>query len=99
VHGNAGQANYATAKAGVVGLTKGVAKEWGAFNIRANSLVFGHIATRLVQPKERGASIQASTPPTDAQPLTRRLQSEFAACRLHSTSKHVFLLLHGGFAR
>lgn len=27
-HGNAGQANYATAKAGVVGLTKSIAKEW-----------------------------------------------------------------------
>ena len=58
VHGNAGQANYATAKAGVVGLTKAVAKEWGRFNIRANTLVFGHINTRLVQDKEKGASIE-----------------------------------------
>jgi 3-oxoacyl-[acyl-carrier protein] reductase len=58
VHGNAGQSNYAAAKAGVVGLTKAVAKEWGAFNVRANALVLGHIATRLVGPKERGASIE-----------------------------------------
>jgi len=57
VHGNAGQSNYATAKAGIVGLTKAVAKEWGSFNIRANSLVYGHINTRLVQDKEKGASI------------------------------------------
>lgn len=57
VHGNAGQANYATAKAGVVGLTKAVAKEWGPLNIRANSLVYGHINTRLVQDKGKGASI------------------------------------------
>jgi 3-oxoacyl-[acyl-carrier protein] reductase len=57
VHGNSGQSNYATAKAGIVGLTKTVAKEWGAFNIRANSLVYGHINTRLVQDKEKGASI------------------------------------------
>jgi 3-oxoacyl-[acyl-carrier protein] reductase len=33
-HGNAGQANYSAAKAGVVGLTKTVAKEWGHFGIR-----------------------------------------------------------------
>jgi len=57
VHGNAGQSNYATAKAGIVGLTKAIAKEWGSFNIRANSLVYGHINTRLVQDKEKGASI------------------------------------------
>ena len=43
-----GQANYATAKAGVVGLTKAVAKEWGPCNIRCNALVFGYIATRWV---------------------------------------------------
>lgn len=58
VHGNAGQANYAAGKAGVVGLTKALAKEWGALNIRANALVFGHIATRLVQDKEKGATIE-----------------------------------------
>lgn len=40
------QANYATAKAGVLGLTKAVAKEWGAFNIRCNALVYGYINTR-----------------------------------------------------
>jgi 3-oxoacyl-[acyl-carrier protein] reductase len=60
VHGNAGQSNYATAKSGIVGLTKAVAKEWGAFNIRANSLVYGHINTRLVQDKEKGASISVA---------------------------------------
>lgn len=36
-----GQANYATAKAGVVGLTKAIAKEWGPFNIRCNCLTYG----------------------------------------------------------
>ncbi|KAL6771462.1 hypothetical protein ACKKBG_A26480 [Auxenochlorella protothecoides x Auxenochlorella symbiontica] len=56
-HGSAGQANYSTAKAGVVGLTKTVAREWGTFNIRCNALAFGHINTRLVQAKERGDSI------------------------------------------
>jgi len=58
MHGNAGQANYASAKAGVVGLTKAIAKEWGSFNIRANSLVFGHFKTRLTQEKSKGATIK-----------------------------------------
>lgn len=47
-HGSAGQANYATAKAGVVGLTKTVAREWGHFNIRCNVIAYGHINTRWV---------------------------------------------------
>ncbi|KAG2436754.1 hypothetical protein HXX76_006278 [Chlamydomonas incerta] len=57
-HGNAGQANYATAKAGVVGLTKAVAKEWGPFGVRCNALAFGLIDTRLTRAKEGGESIQ-----------------------------------------
>jgi len=56
-HGNAGQANYATAKAGVVGLTKSIAKEWGPFNIRCNAIAFGLIDTRLTRAKEGGESI------------------------------------------
>lgn len=58
IHGNAGQANYATAKAGVAGLTKTIAKEWGpSFGVRANTVAFGHITTRLTQAKEKGAFI------------------------------------------
>jgi len=58
LHGNAGQANYALAKAGVTGLTKTIAKEWGpAFGVRANTVAFGHIATRLTAAKEEGAFI------------------------------------------
>ncbi|KAF2872082.1 hypothetical protein BDV95DRAFT_493125 [Massariosphaeria phaeospora] len=58
LHGNAGQANYALAKAGVVGLTKTVAKEWGPqFGVRANTVAFGHIATRLTGAKEQGAFV------------------------------------------
>lgn len=56
-HGNAGQANYAAAKAAVVGLTKTVAKEWGPLNIRANAIAFGLIDTRLTRPKEGGETI------------------------------------------
>ncbi len=52
--GNAGQANYAAGKAGVVGLTKTLAKEWGQFNIQVNAVAFGFIETRLTQAKEAG---------------------------------------------
>lgn len=60
VHGSVGQLNYATAKAGVVGFTKSLAKEWGPFGIRVNCLTFGYINTRLVQSKDRGASIEVA---------------------------------------
>lgn len=50
--GNAGQANYAAAKAGVVGLTKTLAKEWGQFKINVNALAFGFVETRLTAAKE-----------------------------------------------
>jgi 3-oxoacyl-[acyl-carrier protein] reductase len=45
--GNAGQANYSTAKAGIVGLTKTLAKEWGRYNVTVNAVAFGYIQTRL----------------------------------------------------
>jgi 3-oxoacyl-[acyl-carrier protein] reductase len=46
LHGNVGQANYAAAKSGIVGLTKSLAKEWGIFGVRANVVAFGYILTR-----------------------------------------------------
>ena len=49
--GNAGQANYSSGKAGVVGLTKTVAKEWGQFKVNVNAVAFGFIDTRLTQAK------------------------------------------------
>ncbi|KAI0109503.1 short-chain dehydrogenase [Nemania sp. FL0031] len=58
INGNAGQINYAMAKAGVAGMTKTIAKEWGPnFGVRANTVAFGHIQTRLTQAKEKGAFI------------------------------------------
>jgi 3-oxoacyl-[acyl-carrier protein] reductase len=47
--GNAGQANYAAAKAGVTGLTKTLAKEWGRYNVTVNTVAFGLIDTRLTK--------------------------------------------------
>jgi len=45
--GNAGQANYATAKAGIVGMTQTLAKEWGRMNVTVNCVAYGFIKTRL----------------------------------------------------
>lgn len=56
--GNAGQANYSSAKAAVVGLAKTLAREWGQFNIQVNAVAFGRIDTRLTQPKEKEEKIQ-----------------------------------------
>ena len=47
VKGNAGQINYASAKAGINGMTRTVAKEWARFNVRCNSIAPGFIETRL----------------------------------------------------
>lgn len=47
--GNAGQVNYAAAKAGVTGLTKTLAKEWGRYNVTVNTVAFGLITTRLTE--------------------------------------------------
>ncbi|KAL9715639.1 hypothetical protein Ac2012v2_000082 [Leucoagaricus gongylophorus] len=57
LHGNVGQANYAAAKSSVIGLTKTVAKEWGPFGVRANTVAFGLIHTRLTASKEAGETI------------------------------------------
>ncbi len=57
--GNAGQANYSAAKAGVVGLTKTLAKEWGQFKINVNAVAFGFVETRLTASKDEGATMTA----------------------------------------
>ncbi|KAJ3733591.1 hypothetical protein DFJ43DRAFT_995113 [Lentinula guzmanii] len=77
LHGNVGQANYAAAKAAVIGLTKTIAKEWGPFGVRANTVAFGLIHTRLTAAKEDGATMEidgkkvalgvpGAKPPSDA---------------------------------
>jgi 3-oxoacyl-[acyl-carrier protein] reductase len=57
--GNPGQAGYSSGKAGVIGLTKTLAKEWGRYNVNVNAVGFGLIETRLVQPlTAEGASME-----------------------------------------
>lgn len=60
LHGNVGQANYAVAKAGIVGLTKTIAKEWGPFGVRSNTVAYGYIQTRLTAAKEEGTIIEVN---------------------------------------
>jgi 3-oxoacyl-[acyl-carrier protein] reductase len=50
IHGNPGQAGYASGKAAVVGLTKTLAKEWGRYQVTVNAVGFGLIDTRLIKP-------------------------------------------------
>lgn len=49
ITGNAGQANYAASKAGMIGLTKSVAKELGSRNIRCNAIAPGFIETEMTE--------------------------------------------------
>jgi len=58
VYGNAGQANYSTAKAGITGLTKTLAKEWGRYNVQVNCVCYGFIDTRLTAAKESAEKVQ-----------------------------------------
>ncbi|WP_067692133.1 SDR family NAD(P)-dependent oxidoreductase [Nocardia jejuensis] len=59
--GNAGQANYSAAKAGVTGLTKALAKEWGRYNVTVNTVAFGLIKTRLTEaPADSGGTIDVA---------------------------------------
>ena len=58
VNGNAGQANYSSGKAGIVGLTKSIAKEWGRFNVQSNAVAYGWVDTRLTKAKEETEDLE-----------------------------------------
>ena len=59
LYGNAGQANYSSAKAGIVGMTRAMSKEWGRYKVNVNCVAFGLIETRLTQELgDEKASIQ-----------------------------------------
>ena len=64
LHGNAGQTNYAAAKAGLIGLTKSVAKEYAARHITANVVAPGFIDTDMTaaMPEAARAAAAASIP-------------------------------------
>ena len=82
--GNAGQANYAAAKAGLAGLAKALAREVGSRNITVNLVAPGFIRTDLTAglPEERMAAVLAQVPlgrlgePVDVAPLVVFLAGE-----------------------
>jgi len=56
-NGNAGQSGYGAGKAGINGLTKTLAKEWGRYNVNVNSVAFGSIDTRMLQSMHSAESV------------------------------------------
>jgi len=80
--GNAGQAGYGAGKAGVIGLTKTLAKEWGRYNINVNAVGFGLIQTRMTQPltPEARISMGGKDIPIGVRPAL--LESAAASCPL-----------------
>jgi 3-oxoacyl-[acyl-carrier protein] reductase len=56
IYGNAGQVNYAAGKAGIVGITKSLAREWGRYKVNVNAVAFGYIVTRMTKAVEGGAA-------------------------------------------
>ena len=73
--GNAGQINYSASKAGVIGMTKSVAKELGSRNIFANAVAPGYIETDMT----RALPEEARKAFADAIPLKRAGQPEDVA--------------------
>ncbi len=75
LNGNAGQANYSSAKAGILGLTKTLAKEWGRYQVNVNAVAFGWILTRLTETKagEDGSTVEVDgrTGPMGINPQVR----------------------------
>jgi 3-oxoacyl-[acyl-carrier protein] reductase len=84
VDGIAGQAGYGAGKEGINGLTKVLAKEWGRYNVNVNSVGFGLIDTRLIQPIDKNApptiSVAGREIPVGAPPAF--LEAAKAACPL-----------------
>lgn len=56
--GNPGQLAYAAAKAGVVGITKTLCKEWGRYKVNVNTVAFGFIDTRLTSAASGDSTIE-----------------------------------------
>jgi 3-oxoacyl-[acyl-carrier protein] reductase len=87
VHGNPGQTNYAASKAGIIGLTKALARELASRNVRVNAIAPGYIETGLtdVLPDAVRDALLASTPlgrlgvPSDVAGAVRFLCSDEAS--------------------
>lgn len=73
VSGNAGGANYAAAKAGVIGLTRSMAIEWAPFGVTVNAVAPGVIETRLSAPIEDGAEPEVGVPAAALEEVVSRI--------------------------
>ncbi|HLJ85940.1 MAG TPA: SDR family oxidoreductase [Candidatus Angelobacter sp.] len=73
--GNPGQANYSSGKAGIIGLTRTLAREWGQFNVQTNAVAFGWIDTRLTRSKEKEVKITRKDTEIQLGIPTERLES------------------------
>jgi len=58
LYGIPGQVNYSAAKAGIIGMTKALSREWGRYNINVNCACFGFIETRMTAPKKTAEKLQ-----------------------------------------
>ena len=56
--GNPGQVNYSSAKAGITGMTRTLAREWGRYNVNVNCVAFGLISTRLNEAAEEKKHVE-----------------------------------------
>ena len=87
LHGNPGQTNYAASKAGIIGLTKALARELGSRGVRVNAVAPGYISTGLTEvlPEDVRGMLLANTPlgrlgePQDVAGAIRFLCSDEAA--------------------
>ncbi len=87
VSGNAGQANYAASKAGLIGFTKSIAQELGSRNIRCNAIAPGFIETemtgsldeKVVQEWRNSIPLKRGGTPEDVSNLTVFLASDMSA--------------------
>lgn len=62
IHGNAGQANYAAAKAGLIGLSKTVARELAGRNVTCNVIAPGYVATDMTAQFQENPELKKSIP-------------------------------------
>ncbi len=58
LYGIPGQTNYSAGKAGIIGMTKTLSREWGRYNIHVNCACFGFIETRLTAPKKTAEKLE-----------------------------------------
>jgi 3-oxoacyl-[acyl-carrier protein] reductase len=78
-YGNAGQINYASAKAAVIGMTKTLSKEWARFKVCANCVAFGFIDTRLTRSADDQGADRAPGDPVPQRGIPTRARDALLA--------------------